>query len=67
MFNDNDIRTELEEYHIREDNSDEVQSEESEIDIEDTIKDCVEQAMKGTGNFWMDSDISDYEVKAYVW
>ena len=27
-------------------------------------KDCVELAMKGSGNFWMDSDISDYEVKA---
>ena len=41
MFNDNDIRTELEEFHIRKDNSEVVQSDEGEIDIEDTIKDCV--------------------------
>ena len=64
LFNDNDIHTELEDYHIRKGNSDEMQSEEGKIDIEDTIKDCVEQATKGSGNFWMDSDISDYEVKA---
>jgi len=64
LFNDDDIRTELEEYHIRKDDSDKGQSEEGEIDMEDSIKDWVEQAIKGSGNFWVDSDISDYEVKA---
>ena len=63
LFEDDEIRRELEDYHIRKEQNVEDQSEQFQKEIDNTTKNLAQQARNGNDNFCMDPDISDYGMK----
>jgi len=62
VFNDDEIRNELENYHIRKDNVNGHCTDAEEFNDTDVLNDMVAKAKAGHGNELMNAPISDYEV-----
>ena len=62
MFEDNDIRTELEDYHIRKDAQKGSVDDDRECVIRSSIEEMENLARSGSGNELMNNRLTDYEV-----
>ena len=62
-FTDEEIRNELENYHIRKDHVNVCSDDSLESSENESLNDMVTRAMSGDGNELMNAPVSDYEVK----
>ena len=63
LFDDEAIRSELEDYHIRKLQLEECVDQHENEGLKEQVKHLISQAKKSSGNLLMDAEISDHEVK----